>query len=39
MMRVLDEDLGVEDLYDLIEVMRVDAHNKRLVRAVQRRLD
>lgn len=33
----LDTDLGVEDLYDLLEVARVDAHNRRLVRASARR--
>lgn len=33
----LDEVLGVEDLYDIIEVMRVDAHNRRLVRAAYSR--
>jgi hypothetical protein len=33
----LDTVYGVEDLYDLLEVLRVDAHNKALVRAAMRR--
>lgn len=33
----LDTVLGIEDLYDILEVLRVDARNRRIVRAAHAR--
>ena len=36
-MHELDTVYGVEDLYDMLEVLSVDSHNRLRVRAIQQR--